>query len=120
MCKVIPNRNILCKDCNIEKPSNKFHWRVKDNVTTLDSRTCGDCKAADERAIRRHKKNNPYPLNSKCECCSKVSKLHCDHSHTKSKKFRGWLCSKCNVGIGSLGDNIVGIKRALKYLQNVA
>ena len=119
MSIVIPNRKIVCKDCNTQKSSNRFYWRLKDNTTTLDSRTCLDCKSDDVRAIRQHKKNNPYPLNSKCECCGKVAKLHCDHSHTKSKKFRGWLCSKCNVGIGNLGDTIIGIKRALKYLENV-
>lgn len=116
--KVIPKKIISCKDCKQEKPSTRFHWRVKDGVTTLDSRTCLDCRNEDDRAIRKHKKRNPYPKNSKCQCCGKKDKLHLDHSHTKSKKFRGWLCSKCNVGIGNLGDTIIGVKRALRYLEN--
>ena len=119
MIKVIPNRKIICKDCKVEQHSNEYHWRVKDGKVTLDTRTCRLCYNKDRSAINKHKKNNPYPTNSKCQCCNKVAKLHCDHSHTKSKKFRGWLCSKCNVGIGNLGDTIIGIRRALKYLENI-
>ena len=119
MIKVIPKRKIICKDCKVEQHSNEYHWRVKDGKVTLDTRTCRLCYNKDRSAINKHKKNNPYPTNSKCQCCNKVAKLHCDHSHTKSKKFRGWLCSKCNVGIGNLGDTIIGIRRELKYLENI-
>jgi len=53
-----------------------------------------------------------------CECCGKlpaVVALHLDHCHTTGR-FRGWLCASCNLGIGSLGDNVEGVKRALAYL----
>jgi len=119
MIKVIPDRKIVCKACKVEQHSTEYHWRVKDGKTTLDTRTCRLCSNMDANAVNKHKKNHPYPTNSKCQCCKNVAKLHCDHSHTKSKKFRGWICSKCNVGIGNLGDDIAGIKRALKYLENI-
>ena len=41
--------------------------------------------------------------------------LHLDHNH-KTGRFRGWLCTRCNVGIGMLGDNIIGLRRAIRYL----
>jgi hypothetical protein len=59
------------------------------------------------------------PKPRKCEACPRREesrRLHVDHDH-KRKRFRGWLCSNCNTGIGLLGDNIVGLKRALRYLE---
>lgn len=32
--------------------------------------------------------------------------------------FRGWLCGKCNTGIGLLGDTVEGVKRAWVYMKN--
>lgn len=39
-----------------------------------------------------------------------------DHDH-KSGVIRGLLCLKCNSGLGALGDNAVGVQRALDYLE---
>jgi hypothetical protein len=59
------------------------------------------------------------PQPKKCEACKRPPSkrtLHIDHTKNP-KKFRGWLCTRCNTGIGLLGDNIVGLKRALRYLE---
>ena len=53
-----------------------------------------------------------------CECCGmspKKKSLALDHDH-KTGKFRGWLCSECNFGIGKLGDSLDGLERARLYL----
>ena len=42
--------------------------------------------------------------------------MHLDHCHITGK-FRGWLCGKCNMGIGALGDSIQGLQRAIEYLK---
>jgi hypothetical protein len=42
--------------------------------------------------------------------------LHLDHCHVTGS-FRGWLCGKCNTGLGMLGDNIAGLKAAIAYLE---
>jgi hypothetical protein len=39
-----------------------------------------------------------------------------DHDHGTGA-FRGWLCTPCNAGIGLLGDNAEGVRRALQYLS---
>lgn len=63
----------------------------------------------------------PYPPPGVCECCG-VDKpsgrggWHLDHNH-ETGEFRGWLCSKCNGGIGLLGDCVNGVKKALNYLE---
>jgi hypothetical protein len=38
-----------------------------------------------------------------------------DHNHTNNS-FRGWLCDRCNTGLGKFDDNIDGIINALEYL----
>lgn len=43
-------------------------------------------------------------------------KTHFDHDH-ESGNFRGVLCSKCNTGLGLLGDNRAGLLKALDYLD---
>jgi len=53
-----------------------------------------------------------------CECCGLAptkKRLALDHDH-KTGKFRGWLCSECNFGIGKLGDSLDGLERARLYL----
>lgn len=40
-----------------------------------------------------------------------------DHCHDTGK-VRGLLCFNCNVGIGSLQDDIEMLRKAIKYLEN--
>jgi hypothetical protein len=83
----------------------------KDN---LDTR-CKNCvKKQTKVRGRLHKKAPQKP--EFCECCGKVPIKWClDHDHADDS-FRGWLCDKCNTGIGKLGDNMEGIVCALNYL----
>ena len=41
---------------------------------------------------------------------------HFDHDH-KTGKPRGWLCSRCNLGIGLFGDDDVLLQKAVNYLM---
>ena len=41
---------------------------------------------------------------------------HVDHDHATGA-IRGILCKPCNTAIGTLGDNIAGLERALAYLK---
>jgi len=57
--------------------------------------------------------------NNKCGICKqefKEDNFYFDHNH-KTKKFRGLLCSNCNLGIGLLKDNKKIINNAVKYLK---
>ncbi len=59
-----------------------------------------------------------------CEICGRPPEgrggnaqvLHLDHCH-ETGAFRGWLCTKCNLALGALGDNIEGLRKALAYLE---
>ena len=70
----------------------------------------------------RKLKGQPEPTRPEpefCECCGRwflSITPHLDHSHSTGV-FRGWLCSQCNTGIGLLGDDREGLKKALAYLE---
>ena len=85
------------------------------------ARWCKSCRKEYQRGKNiAAKKATPKPLEpSPCECCGTITepnKLHLDHDHG-TYEFRGWVCRKCNVGLGALGDNIEGLEQAIKYLK---
>lgn len=44
-------------------------------------------------------------------------KANADHDHDTGKP-RGFLCGRCNRGIGILGDNVEGVQRVMNYFVN--
>lgn len=50
-----------------------------------------------------------------CQICGSTDKLCYDHDHA-TMEFRGVLCERCNYGVGALGDDVIGVRRALSYL----
>jgi hypothetical protein len=60
------------------------------------------------------------PMPFECELCGKTPAgrrgLMLDHCHVDGK-FRGWLCVKCNVALGTLGDTPDSLQRALDYVR---
>lgn len=57
------------------------------------------------------------PKPNACELCSAVGRqMHLDHDHATGK-FRGWLCNRCNMAMGVLGDTVASIQRAIDYLR---
>lgn len=43
-------------------------------------------------------------------------RFHIDHSH-ETGRVRGLLCAKCNLGLGSLGDTVESLQRAIDYIK---
>ena len=54
----------------------------------------------------------------KCAICGSPDNrnLSIDHDH-KTKKVRGLLCRKCNLGLGCFGDDVHTMDKAIKYLR---
>lgn len=76
---------------------------------------------AERRAKDRKNNGLPEPTRPEsavCECCGRPPgkiAMNLDHCHTTGL-FRGWLCNKCNTGLGSFGDSIAGLEMAINYL----
>lgn len=74
------------------------------------------------RSYYRKKKGIPAatrPCPELCENCEQPPGkrgMHLDHDHDTGA-FRGWLCGRCNMGLGALGDSIATIERILAYLR---
>jgi len=116
----------ICSKCNREKPINTF----------VRSNCCAECKAkfiriskAINRVISRPSSDYRCPIcdQNEADILSKKYRVHtltihksvwvADHDHM-TNDFRGWICTKCNLAIGTLEDSIENLKRAISYLEN--
>ena len=76
-----------------------------------------DMRGRARKALGIPEATRPRPEH--CELCNRIPKIwHLDHCH-ETGNFRGWLCNRCNLALGHLGDNIEGLQRALDYLRRV-
>lgn len=78
--------------------------------------------------LRWLKKRNYLPLLSKediagrakpynCEICGNSGKICFDHDH-ETGKFRGWICSHCNLVLGLMKDNVNTLEVMVEYLRS--
>ena len=51
-----------------------------------------------------------------CEICGTETRLHFDHCHATGK-HRGWLCPRCNHGLGHFRDDPDRLRAAIAYLK---
>ncbi len=83
-----------------------------------------DPERAKARGLKYRRKRMGIPDATRpkprtCESCERDTtdvQMHLDHDHT-TQKFRGWLCNRCNLGLGHLGDTIASVEKALDYLR---
>ena len=103
--------------CGARKPLTDFWFngRVSLAGVRYQQSQCKDCQRGAQRDIRRIRKS-AGPPPSLCEICEEEPATCCDHDH-RTRDFRGWLCPTCNLGLGKLGDDIAGLRRALAYLE---
>lgn len=89
---------------------------------------CRNCSKKQAKIVQTLKKQfSRPPKNYKCPICNRteedielVSKkkgIWClDHDHT-TNIFRGWICQKCNLGLGNMNDDISRFEAAITYLK---
>lgn len=70
----------------------------------------------------KNKKNPTRPRPEQCEVCGAFGKdfkkgLCYDHDHSTGK-FRGWLCTRCNVALGMVKDNTELLEALAKYIND--
>ncbi len=135
----------ICACCTIEQPIEEFYWTDKQkkyrhnncracrrSQTKQHAKTDKGKKAKRNGVLRRNfgltgqQYENMYEKQSGlCAICNKeeiqvrrgsLSRLSVDHDH-ETKQIRELLCSRCNMGIGSFGENIEIMLKAIEYLK---
>lgn len=109
----------------INARSSARYWRNRDGILAgMKEWYARDTERINASRQERTNRNKGVLATRKapkrCESCGKGAsgkgRLHIDHCHATGK-FRGWLCFKCNAGLGLLGDSPRTLRRALRYLE---
>ena len=115
-----------CTYCKKELPIKAFGTTLGGKIRRS---MCRECDSKHTKIIEKlYRENLPKPDN--CQCCgikpkiitnkkkySNLGILQLDHTHDEDPKFRGWVCSNCNQGLGKFGDTLKGIIKAALYLS---
>lgn len=115
-----------CSMCRRQIPIYNFATEGRKGYLRYE---CKPCAKKQGKLIAKIKKTAPpIPANHTCPICkrskdelttygkNKKSVWVADHNH-ETEEFRGWLCHKCNLGLGNLGDDPDRCKRAMDYLN---
>lgn len=116
----------LCSMCNRTLPTHSF---AKEGSKGYLRYECRECAKKHSKLVAKIKKSAPIVSKDHvCPICNrnaeqlptygknKKSVWVADHDHV-TEQFRGWLCHKCNLGLGNLGDDPERCKRAMEYLK---
>ena len=117
----------VCGICKNEKPIGCFGF---DGGAKYRRYECKECAKQQSKIITAIKKTAPsIPKDYRCPICNRDSieaqghsikkkQVWCaDHDHN-TNQFRGWLCHKCNLGLGNFADDVSRLTSAIKYLKN--
>ena len=113
----------VCKVCLVEKPCGMFEPTGNKNNRRKTCRKCRGMRLQLNVSYRHTQDKRKYGIIREkigpniCMICGSTETICIDHCH-ETGKVRGLLCRKCNTGIGMLGDTLVQLRLAVKYLEN--
>lgn len=115
-------KRLICAKCHIEKTEEEFYVR-KDRNNRPTSR-CKKCIYVDQRrysTIRKYRiSERVYQALSEngCNICGVYTekRLNIDHDHDTGM-VRGVLCSRCNLTLGNVKDDISLLEKMIEYLR---
>jgi len=76
------------------------HWNWRGGLTPLQKQ---------EKLAGRKKPEQ-------CEICGAMGQICYDHNH-ETGQFRGWICTRCNLVLGSVKDNVELLFSMIKYIK---
>ena len=99
--KFYPERIVYMKDYHRNWHYKKKYGLSFEDIQKIWEKCQGICEICRVKTIFKDRKSNGFAL---------------DHKHN-TKKIRGVLCQRCNLGIGLFKDSIKFLESAKKYLQ---
>ena len=86
--------------------------------------TCKECIRRSVQIVQEYKRTHKYPdADYKCPLCNKEHKgirrngnaWQVDHCH-RTGTVRGWVCHRCNSGLGLFQDDINRLTKAIEWV----
>ena len=112
-------RRNKCKECGAKATRKSLGYLEPKKSAPKGTYTTGKGQAIYRRYGLSEKQHKELldDKNNQCQICGVNEDLVVDHCH-ETKKVRGVLCKKCNIGIGNLNDSEQLIYKALMYLKD--
>ena len=119
----------VCNICHKLKNNNDFDINQTDAKGRKTSRpSCKECRVDIDGAhllpLEKRRMNSSKPSGIfTCPICEKTSiigvtaNIVIDHSHI-SGRARLWICDSCNTGLGRFKDDIILLRKVIKYLED--
>ena len=118
--------NKTCNKCHRLLPLTAFSMHSASNYQRPECKKCNNelsiIRSNLRKGVEPPDKNHVCPicLSTENQVAGKGNKKNgswvLDHDHS-SNSFRGWLCHKCNRGLGAFNDNLEHLENAIKYLR---
>ena len=109
-----------CKVCANAKARQHHHRRMMEDPLYRDKKK--DAHVRTTHGVSLEQYNAMLEQQRYCAICNvdllsiNRSLVHYDHCHA-SGKYRSFLCTNCNRGLGHFKDSIESLETAIKYLK---